>query len=166
MTASAGSATRALLFAAAMAVVVGTALGFEHIAGYIPCKLCLEQRTPYYAGVPIALLAAVSAALNGPGIVTRGLLAVATLLMAYALYLGVYHSGVEWSWWAGPADCGVGGSAPAVSGENLLEQIDSVKPPSCDEAAGRFLGISFANAQVMTALALTLYGFAAMRRAA
>ncbi len=29
-----------------LAATVGTALGFEHLAGFMPCKLCLEQRTP------------------------------------------------------------------------------------------------------------------------
>ena len=45
----------------AMAATVGTALGFQHIGGYIPCKLCYEQRIPYYAGVPLMTLALVSA---------------------------------------------------------------------------------------------------------
>ena len=40
-----------------LAATVGTALGFEHIGGYLPCMLCLEQRTPYYIGVPLMLLA-------------------------------------------------------------------------------------------------------------
>ncbi|TIL77246.1 MAG: disulfide bond formation protein B, partial [Mesorhizobium sp.] len=42
----------ALFLAAAMAATVGSALAFQHLGGYIPCKLCLEQRTPYYIGVP------------------------------------------------------------------------------------------------------------------
>ena len=50
----------ALLLLFGMAATVGIALGFEHIGGYIPCKLCLEQRWPYYAGVPLMAVAAVS----------------------------------------------------------------------------------------------------------
>ncbi len=157
-------ATHAFVLAVAMAVVVGSALGFEHIGGYIPCKLCLAQRVPYYAGIPVALLAALSATLRWPTLLTRGLLAVAGLAMAYALYLGVYHSGVEWHWWAGPADCGATGGGSVGSAKDLLSQLDSVKPPSCDEAAGRFLGLSVANAQVLTAAALMLYAFLAAGR--
>ena len=154
----------AVVLAVAMAVVVGSALGFEHIGGYIPCKLCLEQRVPYYAGVPIALLASLAAAFKAPAAISRGLMVVAGLAMAYALYLGIYHSGVEWSWWAGPADCTATGGGTVTSGKDLLSQLDTVKPPSCDEAAGRFLGISFANAQVLTALLLMLFAFNAARR--
>ena len=154
----------AFVLAVAMAVVVGTALGFEHIGGYIPCKLCLEQRVPYYAGVPIALLAALAAMFKAPAMLPRALLVAAGLAMAYALYLGIYHSGVEWHWWAGPADCAATGGGTVSSGKDLLAQLDKVKPPSCDEAAGRFLGISFANAQVLTALVLMLFAFNAARR--
>ena len=77
-------------------VLFGTALGFEHIGHYIPCKLCLEQRIPYYIGVPVMALAAVSAALRWPSVVTRLLLLVGGLLMAWGLFLAVRHSGVEW----------------------------------------------------------------------
>lgn len=39
-------AATALFLALAMAAVVGGALAFQHIGGYIPCKLCYEQRLP------------------------------------------------------------------------------------------------------------------------
>ena len=156
----------ALLAAAGMALAVGTALGFQYIGGYIPCKLCLEQRVPYYVGIPVMLLAALSAALRLPGAVTRGLLLVGGLLMLYGACLGVYHSGVEWNWWAGPTDCQAV-DLPAAGGGSggILDQIDKVIPPSCTVAAGRFLGLSFAGwnviASVVTAgIALT----AAFRR--
>ena len=77
----------ALFLTFAMAAVVGAALGFEHIGHYIPCKLCLEQRVPYYVGVPVMALAAVSATLRWPPIVTRVLLIAGGLLMAWSLFL-------------------------------------------------------------------------------
>ncbi len=49
-----------------LAATVGTALGFEHLAGFMPCKLCLEQRTPYYIGVPVLAAAWVSYGLKWP----------------------------------------------------------------------------------------------------
>ncbi len=52
----------ALFLALAMAGVVGSALAFQYVGGYIPCKLCLEQRWPYYIGAPLMALAALSAA--------------------------------------------------------------------------------------------------------
>jgi disulfide bond formation protein DsbB len=146
--------TRAALFLAlAMAATVGGALGFQYLGGYIPCKLCLEERIPYYAGVPLMVLAAISAALRWPPIVTRGLLAVGGALMVWSLYMGVYHAGVEWKWWPGPTDCGAV-EAPSTGGKGILDALNTFIPPSCDEAAGRFLGISFAGWNAVASLIL------------
>ncbi|MDZ5699899.1 disulfide bond formation protein B [Chelativorans sp. M5D2P16] len=136
----------------AMAATVGTALGFEHIGGFIPCQLCLEQRVPYYIGVPVMLVALTSAALRWPPLITRGLLLTGGLLMLWGLGLGTYHAGVEWGWWAGPTDCGV--VAPVESAGSLLDQLNEVVPPACDEAAGRFLGLSFAGWNVVASAIL------------
>ena len=60
------------------------------------------------------------------------------LLMAYGLYLGVYHSGVEWGWWPGPTDCGMVAAPPDTGGKGVLDAINTVVPPSCDKAALAF----------------------------
>lgn len=152
----------AAFMAVAMTIVVGTALGFEHIGGYIPCKLCLEQRVPYYAGIPVALFALVAAFMRWPGIVSRAALVITGLLMAYSVYLGVFHSGVEWGWWPGPLDCSTSAtSGIATDANDLLGAIDVQKPPSCDEAAARFLGLSFAGWNVIASVVLTIAAFKA-----
>jgi disulfide bond formation protein DsbB len=140
----------------AMAAVVGTALGFQHIGGYIPCKLCYEQRIPYYAGVPLMAVALVSALAGLPSWLTRLLLLAGAVLMAYSLYLGIHHAGIEWGWWAGPTDCAV--VVPPASGGSggVLDQIDQVVPPSCDRASIRVLGLSFAGWNAVASLALML----------
>jgi len=147
-----------LVLALGMAAVVGGALGFEHIGGYIPCKLCLEQRVPYYAGIPVALAAAFSAWRCWPAWTTRLLLALAGLAMLATLYLGVYHAGVEWHWWAGPTDCGA--TSGNISGDvnDLLGDMTK-RPPACDQAAGRFLGLSFAGWNVLAAAGLAALAF-------
>jgi disulfide bond formation protein DsbB len=148
----------ALMLLVAMAAVVGGALGFEHIGGYIPCKLCLEQRTPYYVGIPLMAVAAISSGLNWPAIITRGLLLIGGLLMLYGLGLGVYHSGVEWGWWPGPTDCTA--VAPVTSGTGgVLDSLNTVMPPSCEKAALRILGLSLAGWNAIAALILTIIAF-------
>lgn len=137
----------AAFVAVAMAATVGTALGFQYLGGFIPCKLCLEQRVPYYIGVPVMLAALLSSVLRSPPLLTRGLLLIGGALMLWGFVLGSYHAGVEWGWWAGPTDCGAV-SAQASSG-SLLDQLNAVVPPSCDKAAGRFLGLSFAGWNVV-----------------
>ena len=146
---------QAIAIAVAMAVVVGTALGFEHIGGYIPCVLCLEQRTPYYVGVPVMIAAALCAAFRAPALLTRLLFVAGGALMLYGAGLGAYHSGVEWGWWQGPADC-AGAAGLTTDASNLLADINAKKPPSCDQAAGRFLGLSFAGWNVLASVALAV----------
>jgi disulfide bond formation protein DsbB len=151
----------ALFLAIAMAATVGSALGFQHIGGYIPCKLCYEQRIPYYAGAPLMLLAFASATLRWPAALTRILLLIGGMLMAYGLYLGVYHSGVEWGWWPGPTDCGVVVDGPTGGSNGVLDAIDSVIPPSCDKAALRILGLSLAGWNAIASLVLGALAFRA-----
>ncbi|RWA71704.1 disulfide bond formation protein B [Mesorhizobium sp.] len=161
MTAETGhQRTRAALFlAVAMAATVGSALAFQYIGGYIPCHLCLEQRTPYYVGAPLMLLAAVASMLRAPAWVTRGLLAIGGLLMLYGLYLGVYHSGVEWAWWPGPADCTAGAGPVDTGGKGVLDALDKFVPPSCDKAALRILGLSLAGWNAIASLILAAVAF-------
>lgn len=151
------------LLAIAMAAVVGAALGFEHIGGYIPCALCLEQRTPYYLGVPLMIAAAVSAALKGPAALTRGLLAVGGLLMVYGAGLGVYHAGVEWHFWEGPTSCATAAQGVTTNAGDLLADINAKKPPSCDAAALRVLGLSFAGWNVIASVVLAAAAFRVSR---
>jgi disulfide bond formation protein DsbB len=143
----------------AMAATVGAALGFEYLGGYIPCKLCLAQRTPYYVGVPLMAVALVSSLFQWPTWLTRLLLLAGGLLMAYGFYLGVHHAGVEWGWWPGPTDCGVV-EAPAGGGSGgVLDQLDALIPPSCDEASLRILGLSFAGWNAVASFFLALIAF-------
>ncbi len=149
----------AIFLTVAMAAVVGSALGFEHIGHYIPCKLCLEQRIPYYVGVPVMALAAISGMLRWPPVVTRLLLLVGGLLMAWSLFLAVRHSGVEWGWWAGPTDCGAVSAPADTGGKGVLDAINTFVPPSCDKAALRVLGLSFAGWNAIASLILGVVAF-------
>lgn len=164
MTSIASSAGRrqkltALFLTVAMAAVVGTALGFEHLGGYIPCKLCLEQRIPYYVGVPLMALAALSSTLHWPAWVTRGLLLVGGLLMAWGLFLGAKHAGIEWGWWAGPTDCGAVAAPADTGGKGVLDALNNFVPPACDTAALRVLGLSFAGWNVVASIILAVVAF-------
>ncbi len=146
-----------LLILLGMCVVILTALGFQHIGGYIPCKLCFEQREPWYVGIPVMAIALSALLANWQQCINRGLIGIAGLLMLYSLVLAIRHAGIEWQWWAGPADCAVVVDGLSnTTAENLLEQIDSVKAPACDQAAGRFLGLSFAGWNALASLALAI----------
>lgn len=144
----------ALLLAAGMVVVILSALGFEHIGHYVPCALCLLQRWPYYLGIPIAVLAVLSAAMNAPPAVTRTLLLLAGLAMLIGGGMGVYHAGVEWKFWEGPATCATSVDAITKNANDLLADLNAQHGPSCTDASLRVLGLSFAGWNVITSAVL------------
>ena len=144
----------ALVLALAAAATILAALGFQHIGGYQPCALCLMQRWPYYLGVPVAL-AALAAIGRAPRAVAAALFVAFGAMMLYGLVLAIYHAGVEWRFWEGPASCAAAGAAPESAGSILDSLQSGVRGPSCTDAVWRFLGLSFAgwNALISAPLA-------------
>jgi disulfide bond formation protein DsbB len=106
----------ALLACAAALGVAHAAETFGHLA---PCELCLKARDVYWWTMAVAAV----------GVVLRltsvkadrwidGLLALAFL---GAAGLAVYHAGVEWKLWAGPASCT--GGTQSVSAADLTKLL-------------------------------------------
>ncbi len=152
----------ALIVMAVALAVIATFLIFEHVLGYQPCPLCLQQRLPWYFGAPLAALIAATPEpqkrLRGVGLL---LLALVFLISAG---LGAYHAGVEWKFWPGPPGCsGQGAPADAAS---LLDQLQSIRVVSCSDAAWRLFGLSMAGWNVLVSLALVVIAAAGSLRVA
>lgn len=156
------------IFVIALATIAG-AWSFEAM-GYAPCELCLAQRWPYYAAVPLAGLA-VLVAWRGCRLATVTAFAGLALVFAASAIFGAYHSGVEWGFWPGPSACS-GALAPADSVTDFLAQLEQAPVVRCDAPALRILGLSLAgwNALVSAAACglavrgLVVSGLAAARR--
>jgi disulfide bond formation protein DsbB len=174
MTDAATSMIRARPFAAAAiaVAVVGAAtiLGawyFQHVLGLRPCPLCLEQRYAYYFAVPLAVMVLLGDQYGASRKVLVAALIAIAAGMLWNAGLGVYHSGIEWQWWAGPQECAASGVNLGAAG-SVLEQLQSFNVVRCDEAAWRFLGLSLAGYNALISLALAAiaaYGAAAGWRA-
>ena len=154
--------------AAAVVAVVGAAtIGgfffFQYVLGYPPCPLCLEQRHPYYFGVPLAALLWLGAGYGASRkVMMLGFLAIAAAML-WGAGLAVYHAGVEWKFWPGPQDCSGPISALGSAGD-LMKSLQSIRVVRCDEAAWRFLGLSLAGYNVLVSLglaAVAAWGFTA-----
>lgn len=146
-----------LAFAIGLATILA-AWGFQLIGGYVPCKLCLQERIPYYAGLPL-LLVAIWAAGRTPRL-ARGFSALAGIAFLVGAGIGVYHAGAEWGWWLGPSDCG-GGVAVTNNAADLLKQIQGTKVISCTEASWRLFGLSFAGWNAVVSFVVALLAFRA-----
>jgi disulfide bond formation protein DsbB len=150
----------AVLVLVGAAATVGGALVFQHVFGYVPCKLCLTERQPYYLVLPL-----LAAALLLPRRLSGGLLALVALILLVGAGLGAYHAGAEWGFWPGPSDCG-GGSGPAPAGvDDFLKSLQATHPVDCTAAAWRFLGISLAGYNALIALGLAALAGAGAWRA-
>lgn len=142
--------------ASAFALLAG-ALGFELLGGLPPCEMCHWQRWPHAAASFTGLAGGAAVALGILPARSGFALALATALLIFISgAVGVYHAGVEWAWWAGPAGC-TGGPFTGMPGETLTGNL----VVRCDEAPWRLFGLSLAgyNALLSTgvaAIALTL----------
>ena len=145
-------AAPAFILVLGLATILG-AWAFQLVGGYVPCKLCLEQRVPYYVGLPLVLAALLAALAGAKPTVVRMFLIMAGLIFAYNFCLAVYQAGAEWSWWAGPADCG-GGTATTTNAADLLNSLKNIKVVSCTEASWRLFGLSFAGWNAVVSLIL------------
>jgi len=127
---------------------IGGFLFFEHVLGYQPCALCLDQRKAFYVSVPLAALLCLGA---GHGASRKALFLGFLVIAAVMLWntgLSVFHAGVEWKFWAGPADC----SGPVTnlgSAGDMLSRLQTIRIPRCDDAAWRLFGISMAGYDVL-----------------
>ncbi len=127
---------------------IGGFLFFEYVLGYQPCALCLDQRKAFYVSVPLAALLCLGAG-HGASRKTLflGLLVIA-VVMLWNTGLSVFHAGVEWKFWPGPADC----SGPVNnlgSAGDMLNRLQTIRIARCDDAAWRLFGISMAGYDVL-----------------
>ena len=150
--------------AAVSAAMLATAHAFQRFGGYDPCALCLRQREVYWGALTIALLGLAAWKLR------RAPLWLVSLLLGAAFIAGAavsgYHAGVEWKWWPGPTACAAG-PAGAIQASDLTAILDGtakVRPPACDEAAWRMLGLSMAGWNFLVSVGLAALSFLAAGR--
>lgn len=138
---------------AGLAFVVGlltilAALASQVIGGLVPCELCLEQRWPYYYGLPL-LLAVLLTWNRLPLTVWYVAMAIVTAIFLWGTYMGAFHAGVEWGFWPGPTACtGVGEAMDFNSLNNMTPVI------GCDVVQFRLAGISLAGFNALISLAI------------
>ena len=150
-----------LLVVAGAAAVVGGALMFQFVGGLAPCELCLYERWPYYASIPLGLaFAAPRRPLIDPRIGTALLLAI----FLGSTVLAFYHVGVEQHWFAGPTACtGTGGPARTI--EELRQMLMTQQTVRCDAPQWSLFGITLAGFNFLASLALTVLSYNGLREA-
>ena len=141
------TASAALVALVGLATIFGF-LFFEHVLGYEPCALCLDQRKAFYVAVPLAALLCLGA---GHGASRKVLLLGFLVIAAVMLWntgLAAFHAGVEWKFWPGPADCSGPVNNFGTAGD-MLNRLQTIRIARCDDASWRLFGISMAGYDVL-----------------
>lgn len=160
-----GRANGAEIAAAILALALISILGawtFEAF-GYLPCELCLKQRIPYYAGVPLAALTLWLARKPGAHPALPAAFLGLAMIFYASLALGVYHSGVEWGLWPGPAGC-TGQMQTAANPAEFLKQLQTARVVRCDEPAIRVFGLSMAGMNAIVSFVVAALAVVGSRR--
>ncbi len=137
----------AILAGAGSVALLLAALFFQSI-GYVPCELCILQRWPHLAAALIAavLIFADSRLLRWAGALAAGL----------ATAFAIYHTGVEYQWWQGPAACTGGIDAMlTMSTQDLMTKLQSAPVTRCDQPQWHFLGLTMAGWNAICSAILT-----------
>ena len=137
--------------------LLAAALLFQSI-GYAPCELCILQRWPHVVAGALGLLIWFTG-------FRRALAVLGMAAAAVATGLALYHLGVEYGWWPGPAHCSGGVSDLAsMSTQDLMAQLQAAPVVRCDEVSWRLLGLSMAGWNMLCSAVLTLVWGASLRR--
>lgn len=138
-------------FVLGLATIAG-AWGSQLFGGLVPCELCLEQRLPYYWGLPLLALVLILWH-RLPRAVWYVGLALVLLTFVWSTYIAGYHAGVEYGFWPGPTACT--GTGVDVSFSDLTN-INAARVVPCDKIQFSLFGVTLAGANTLISAAIVL----------
>ena len=136
-------------FVLGLATIAG-AWGSQLFGGLVPCELCLEQRMPYYWGLPLLALVLILWHRLPRAVWYVGLLLV-LLTFVWSTYIAGYHAGVEYGFWPGPTACT--GTGVDVSFSDLTN-INAARVVPCDKIQFSLFGVTLAGANTLISAAI------------
>ena len=145
-------------------LILAIAHGFQTFGGYQPCTLCLRQREVYWVAAEFSAVAMVAVRFPGGPKLRQASCWILAAIFLVGCGIAVYHAGAEWKFWPGPTTCsGAGGTVTSADMDALLNGA-KIRPPACDEAAWRFLGVSMAGWNALISLKLGILSVLAALR--
>jgi len=136
-------------FVLGLATIAG-AWGSQLFGGLVPCELCLEQRMPYYWGLPLLALLLILWHRLPRAVWYVGMVLV-LLTFVWSTYLAGYHAGVEYGFWPGPTACT--GTGVDVSFSDLTN-INAARVVPCDKIQFSLFGVTLAGANTLISAAI------------
>ena len=131
-------------------LTIAGAWGSQLFGGLVPCELCLEQRMPYYWGLPLLALLLILWNRLPRAVWYVGMVLV-LLTFVWSTYLAGYHAGVEYGFWPGPTACT--GTGVDVSFSDLTN-INAARVVPCDKIQFSLFGVTLAGANTLISAAI------------
>ncbi len=144
----------------ASAILLSGAHLFE-LAGYAPCKLCLDQREAHWAALGVAIAGALGAIVTKTRYVAAASVGALSLVYLVSFILAFYHTGVEHKFWPGPDSCSVVDTTKSIGANALSVFEQPLAGPACSEAAWQLFGVSMAGYNMIASAALFALTFGA-----
>ncbi|MEG8098980.1 disulfide bond formation protein B [Candidatus Liberibacter brunswickensis] len=117
-------------------------LTIQHVGGYSPCNLCIQEQRIYYFGFLVAIAINISNNSRNYNI-NFYLIAVLCLLMICNIIISVIHIGIEWKIWEDTLICTDSSKIESITNTtDLLTQIGEESIPSCSKVNIRILELS------------------------
>lgn len=139
------------------ALLLAGALFFQYVIHLYPCELCILQRWPHLVAVILGLVVWF---VPSATVMALGALAVAT-----SGVIGIYHTGVERQWWAGPSACSGTTDITQMNAQQMMDAIMAAPVIRCGDVQWEMLGLSMASWNAIFSFALAGVWLVAMRRA-
>lgn len=156
----------ALFFLAASVFILAGAYFFQYGLGYQPCELCLYQRYPYMlvivaAGLAYLLRHKVDISSKRAA---RGFLVIIIILLFLDAFLAAHHIGVEQGYWQAFTACTGIEIDPNASPEDIFASLPEASIPCDQRRTIPLIGLSFAEANLIYAALLGVFGIYTYRR--
>ncbi len=116
-----------------------SAFYLEYFHGALPCDLCITQRWFHAAIITYSLIFILL--INKISISKKLLLFVGGILWLLSSLAGLYHFGIEMSFWAGPDGC----SSNIDFSKDTLTYLLKKSPIKCDEVIFEIFNLSLAG---------------------
>ena len=133
-------------------MILISAYVIQYKFNYVPCKLCLYERIPYFLSI---LLIAKIFFINGHEKIT---LLILSLVFVVSAALAFYHFGIEQGFFTEPLTCTTHNLTETLSKDELLEQLRQ-NTISCKDVSFKILGFSLAAINTIFSICLSAIFF-------
>ncbi len=137
---------------------IGLALIAEYFFDLVPCKLCLQQRYPYYVIIFLIIFSFIFKKTNNILLYIFNQISI-----LYGLFYAIWHVGVEQKILLGPKSCS-GTLLNTTSIQDLKEQITNQAIVNCSEISWVIMGVSAATINSLLLLFLLFFNTIFIKR--